>query len=89
MPTSLYKTTPSGKDFIRLFSRKSLGSAPILRPIRSVKTLKQAEACRPLTWGEPLAVDNGFATEAIWWSSFRAFSQHLRKIVGGEIITAQ
>ncbi len=51
---------------------------------------KQAEACRPLTWGEPLAVNNGFATEAIWQSSFRAFSQHLRENVGGEeIITAQ
>jgi hypothetical protein len=40
--------------------------------------------------GEPLTINNGFATEVIWWSSFRAFSQHLREIVNGEeIITAQ
>jgi hypothetical protein len=73
--------TPSGKDFIRLFSRKSLGT----------KMLKQAgQGLRPLTWGKPLAINNGFATEAIWWSSFRAFGQHLRDIVDGEeIITAQ
>ncbi len=40
MPLSLETMTPSGKDFIRPFSKKSLGSAPILRLIRSVKTLK-------------------------------------------------
>jgi hypothetical protein len=44
MPLSLYTTTPSGKDFIKLFSRKSLGSAPMLRPIRSVKNI---ETSRP------------------------------------------
>ncbi len=89
MPLSLYTTTPSGKDFIRLFSRKSLGSAPMLSPIRGVKNV---EASRPrpkaLTWGKPLAINNGFATEAIWRSSFKAFSQHLGKTVDGkEIIT--
>jgi hypothetical protein len=56
-----------------------------------MKTLKQAgQGLQPLTWGKPLAINNGFATEAIWWSSFRAFGQHLREIVDGEeIITAQ
>jgi hypothetical protein len=47
------------------------------------------QGLRPLTWGEPLAIKDGFATEEIWGSSFRAFSQHLREIIDGEeIITA-
>jgi hypothetical protein len=57
-----------------------------------MKTLKQAgRGLRPLTWGEPLEMNDGFATETIWQSSFRALSQHLREIVdrGEEIITAQ
>jgi hypothetical protein len=56
-----------------------------------VKTLKQAGlGLRPLTWGKPLAINNGFATEAIWQMSFRAFSQHLKEIVDREeIITVQ
>jgi hypothetical protein len=91
MPLSLYTMTPSGKDFIRLFSRKSLGSTPMLSPIRSMKNV---EASRPrpkaLTWGKPLTINNGFATEAIRWSSFKAFSQHLRETVDRkEIITVQ
>jgi hypothetical protein len=41
-------------NYIRLFQRKSLGSAPIQLPIRGEKRgWSQAEACRPLTWANP------------------------------------
>jgi hypothetical protein len=39
-PWSLYTMTPSGKDFIRLFRRKNMGSAPMLHPIRNVENVE-------------------------------------------------
>ncbi len=81
------------QGFYQAILKKKFGLRTYIYCVRSEawkRWNKQAEACRPLTWGEPLAVNNSFATEAIWRSSFRAFSQHLREIVGGEeIITAQ
>ncbi len=74
----------SGKDFIRLFKRKSLGSAPMLYPcIRSDPNtlVKTGLGLWPLTSGEPCSIK--------WFchwrrSSYRAFHRTLEEIVDRE-----